>query len=143
MRAVIDLKLKSPNRRAFLRRAASSSIFALSPQWLRSQYTANRPATLYVTDALEKYAARPGLQWSGAAARVPGATIEIDSTREYQPILGFGAALTEASCFLLHSMPAAARHAFLTEAYSPRGLELECRPQLHWRQRLLAQHLLL
>jgi glucosylceramidase len=124
MRAVIDLKLKSPNRRAFLRRAASSSIFALSPQWLRSQYTTNRPATLYVTDALEKYAARPGLQWSGAVARVRGATIEIDSTREYQPILGFGAALTEASCFLLQGMPAAARHTFLTEAYSPLGLNL-------------------
>ena len=124
MRAVIDLNLKSPNRRAFLRRAASSSLFALSPQWLRSLSTANRPATLYVTDAMEKYAARPGLQWSGAAAGVRGATIEIDGTLEYQPILGFGAALTEASCFLLHGMPAAERHAFLTEAYSPLGLNL-------------------
>jgi glucosylceramidase len=124
MRAVIDLNLKSHNRRAFLRGAAYSSIFALSPRWLRSQHAANRPATLYVTDAAEKYAPRPGLQWSAAAARVRSATIEIDSTREYQPILGFGAALTEASCFLLHGMPAAARHAFLTEAYSPFGLNL-------------------
>jgi glucosylceramidase len=124
MRAVIDLNLKSPDRRAFLRHAASCSIFALSPQWLRSQHSTNRPSTLYVTNATEKYAVRPGLQWSGAAARVQGATIEIDSTREYQPILGFGAALTEASCFLLHGMPAAARHAFLTEAYSPLGLNL-------------------
>ncbi len=129
MRAVIDLKVEgrthsSGSRRAFLRGAASSSVFALSPQWLRSQFTANQPATLFVTDAMEKYAARPGLPWSGAAARVRGATVEIDSTLEHQPILGFGAALTEASCFLLCSMPAEARHQFLTETYSPLGLNL-------------------
>ena len=124
MRAVIDVNLKSPNRRAFLRHAASSSIFALSPRWLRSQFTGNRPATLYVTDATEKYAARPALPWNKAAARVRTATIEIDSTREYQPILGFGAALTEASCYLLCGMPADARRAFLTETYSPQGLNL-------------------
>ena len=101
MRAVIDLSLKRPDRRAFLRRAASSSLFALSPRWLRSQPTPNRPATLYVTDAMAKYAERPGLQWTAAAARVGGATLEIDSTRQFQPILGFGAALTDASCYLL------------------------------------------
>jgi glucosylceramidase len=129
MRVVIDLNRESPSqcgssRRAFLRRAAASSVFALSPRWLRSQYTAHRPPALYVTDAMEKYAERPGLQWSGAAARGRGATIEIDSTLEYQPILGFGAALTEASCFLLHGMPTAARQAFLAAAYSPLGLNL-------------------
>jgi glucosylceramidase len=129
MRAVIDPNVESPShcsssRRAFLRRAASSSVFALSPPWLRSQCTANRPAILYVTDAMEKYAERPSQPWSGAAARIRCATIEIDSTLEYQPILGFGAALTEASCFLLRGMPAAARHAFLTETYSPLGLNL-------------------
>ena len=127
MRAVIDLNMenhRNSTRRAFLRRAATSSVFALSPRWLRSQSALHRPATLYVTDAMEKYAERPGLQWSAAAARVPGATIEIDSTLEYQPILGFGAALTEASCFLLHSMPAPARHVFLSETYSPLGLNL-------------------
>jgi glucosylceramidase len=128
MRVVIDRNMEnhcSGSRRAFLRRAASTSVLALSPRWLRSQCTANRAAaTLYVTDAVEKYAERPGLQWSGAAARARVATIEIDSTLEYQPILGFGAALTEASCFLLCSMPASARRAFLTETYSPLGLNL-------------------
>jgi glucosylceramidase len=129
MRSVIDLNSENPSncnssRRAFLRLAGSSTVFALSPQWLRSQPTVNRPATLFVTDATEKYAEHPSPPWSAAAARIRCATIEIDSTREYQPILGFGAALTEASCFLLGGMPAAARHAFLTETYSPLGLNL-------------------
>jgi glucosylceramidase len=50
--------------------------------------------------------------------------LHVDSTRQYQPILGFGAALTDASCFLLSGMPPAARHAFLSEIYSPSGLNL-------------------
>ncbi len=131
------------NRRAFLRSAASSSMLALLPRWMKAQRADNKPAILYVTDAAEKHAARPPLPWTRAVARVPGATIEIDSTRQYQPILGFGAALTDASCFLLSSMPAAARHAFLSETYSSPGLEPECGPLLHRRERLLPQCLLL
>ena len=111
------------SRRAFLRGVASGSLLALSPQWLRSQNTGNRGAILYVTDAMEKHAERPPLRWTRAAAGAR-ATIEIDSTREYQTILGFGAALTEASCFLLQNMPVAARSAFFNETYSPSGLNL-------------------
>jgi glucosylceramidase len=112
------------SRRGFLRGVGSGSLLALSPQWLRSQNTSNRGAILYVTDAMEKYAERPPLRWTRASAGAAGATIEIDSTRECQTILGFGAALTEASCFLLQNMPDAARFAFLNEAYSPSGLNL-------------------
>jgi hypothetical protein len=64
------------------------------------------------------------LYWTPAAARVGVATIEIDSTRQFQPILGFGAALTDASCYLLLGMAAASRQAFLREAFSPEGLNL-------------------
>jgi glucosylceramidase len=111
------------NRRAFLRRAASSSLFALLPRRLRSQ-RADRSAILYVTDVVEKHAARPPLFWTTPTAPVAGASIRIDSTRQYQPIVGFGAAFTEASCFLLSNMPPNARHAFLTEMYSPQQMNL-------------------
>jgi glucosylceramidase len=112
------------NRRDFLRRAASSSILGLLPRWMRAERAHTKEATLYVTDAAEKHVARPALQWANAAGGAPGTTIEIDSTRQFQPILGFGAALTDASCFLLSGMPAADRHAFLTDVYSPSGLNL-------------------
>ncbi len=112
------------NRRVFLHRAASSSMLALLPRWMRAERAHTKTATLYVTDALDKHAARAPLPWAKTAAGAPGATIEIDGTRQYQPILGFGVALTDASCFLLSAMPAAARHAFLTEVFSPSGLNL-------------------
>ena len=78
------------NRRVFLRGAASSSMFALLPQWVRAQRA--QPAMLYVTDALEKHTPRPPLHWAKVVSGAAGMTIEIDSTRQYQPILGFGAA---------------------------------------------------
>jgi glucosylceramidase len=112
------------NRRDFLRQAASGSMLALWPRWMYAEHAHTKTATLYVTDATEKHAARAPLPWAKAVAGAPGTTIEIDSTRQFQPILGFGAALTDASCFLLSGMPAAARHSFLTEIYSPSGLNL-------------------
>src|ERR1700679_2395338 len=112
------------DRRDFVRRPASSSMLVLLPPWVHALRARTREANLYVTDAMEKHATRPPLHWVKAVAGAPRATIEIDSTRLYQPILGFGAALTDASCCLLSEMPAAARRAFLTEIYSPSGLNL-------------------
>ena len=112
------------NRRDFLRRAASCSTLALLPRWMYAERARTKTATLFVTDATEKHAPRPALQWAKAEGGAPGATIEIDGTRQFQPILGFGAALTDASCYLLSGMPPAARHAFLTDVYSPSGLNL-------------------
>jgi glucosylceramidase len=99
-------------------------MLVLFPRWVHALRARTKEATLYVTDAMEKHAARAPLYWVKAEAGVPRATIEIDSTRLYQPILGFGTALTDASCFLLSSMPTAARQAFLKEIFSPSGLNL-------------------
>jgi hypothetical protein len=70
------------NRRDFLRSAASSSMLALLPRWMHAERAPAKTATLYVTDAMEKHAARAPLQWAKAVAGAPGATIEIDSTRQ-------------------------------------------------------------
>ena len=112
------------SRREFLRRAASASLLAVAPRWLNAARTQTRPATLFVTHATEKHAMCPPVSWLPAASGAQFPTVEIDSTRQYQSLLGFGVALTDASCFLMSSMPAAARHDFLTEMFSPLGLNL-------------------
>ena len=48
----------------------------------------------------------------------------VDQSQTFQPILGFGAALTDSSCYLLSRMPADRRNSFLTELYSPQGMNL-------------------
>jgi glucosylceramidase len=99
-------------------------MLAVAPRWIYAARSAGRTATLIVTHATEKYAMCPPMPWSPAASGSHLATVEIDSTRQYQPLLGFGVALTDASCFLLSGMPAPARHAFLSDIFSPSGLNL-------------------
>ncbi len=56
---------------------------------------------------------------------VPGA-IAIDSGERYQSILGFGAALTDAACFLIDRLEAEKKAGFLASVFSPSGLRLNC-----------------
>lgn len=48
--------------------------------------------------------------------------IRIDPSAHYQEILGFGAALTDASCSLLHAMDGSAQQALLAELFGSQGL---------------------
>jgi O-Glycosyl hydrolase len=51
-----------------------------------------------------------------SAARTPDA-INLDSGKRYQEIVGFGAALTDASAILIHNLPATQRDALLKELF--------------------------
>ena len=51
-------------------------------------------------------------------------TVEIDPSRRFQSILGFGGAFTDASCYLLSRMERGARRTLLDELFSPGGLRL-------------------
>ena len=46
-------------------------------------------------------------------------TVVVDTTQRYQPMTGFGAALTDASVSLLNALPRAARDALVRELFSP------------------------
>ena len=60
-----------------------------------------------------------------AAVRHPGLpAVEIFPGRQFQPLLGFGIALTGASCHLLGRMEKSARRALLTDVFGPGGLGL-------------------
>ncbi|MGE5598211.1 MAG: glycoside hydrolase family 30 protein [Bacteroidota bacterium] len=54
--------------------------------------------------------------------------IAIEPVRQYQEILGFGAALTDAACYLLYQLGEKTREAFFQEAFSPSSMDLSvCR----------------
>lgn len=59
------------------------------------------------------------LRFGGGADGVP--VIEIDAARAYQPIDGFGFALTGGSAMLISRLPEAGRSALLRELFSPQG----------------------
>lgn len=70
--------------------------------------------------------AAPLARSAAGAGDVP--VIAVEPARRYQEILGFGAALTDAACYLLHQLGETAREAFLQEAFSPSSMNLSvCR----------------
>lgn len=61
--------------------------------------------------------------WSeGAGSSEAGITV--DSSQRFQSILGFGAAFTDASCYLFSKMPAQQREKLLSEFVGPDGLKM-------------------
>ena len=94
-----------------------ASVMALSPA---GKYTTTafarakepRPEgniTVRVTAADKRYAVVDPPRWRRASGKAGANTIVILPDRKLQPILGFGAALTDAACYMLNQMPEAAR----------------------------------
>jgi glucosylceramidase len=61
--------------------------------------------------------------WRPSAAVTSGA-VEIDATRQFQSVLGFGAAFTGSSCYLMNRMDAGSRRRLLEELFGRGGLGL-------------------
>jgi glucosylceramidase len=78
--------------------------------------SADRSALLLKSDSAFSFSAGPG----------PAPAIEVDSTRRYQSLLGFGYTLTGGSALLLHRMPEAERRALLEELFGPVGIGVSC-----------------
>ena len=111
---------RSMDRRTFLAGAAATGAVLASPTWLSAAPLASS-MQVYSTDAEHRHqliSAQP-------TASSPGSDIVlIDAKTQYQPMLGFGSALTDASCYLLSSMEPTARQKFLADTYSPGAMDL-------------------
>ena len=79
------------------------------------------PVTVRQTAGAKRFAAEPDLIWQAAAPAAADAVV-IDPARTYQEVLGFGAALTEASAYMIHQLDPATREQFLHELFSPSEL---------------------
>jgi len=75
------------------------------------------------TAGAQRYAAQPAVGWEalrGGAANV----IRIDPAAQYQEMIGFGAAFTDASCWTFHQLAEDARQQLFHELFHPTGLGL-------------------
>lgn len=75
------------------------------------------------TAGQERFAEVAVEPWRHAGATAAGA-VQIDPSRQFQSILGFGGAFTEASCYLINRLEPTARHQLLDELFGPGGLRL-------------------
>jgi len=116
------------NRRDFLKTTAASAALAVLSERvgfassIRADVPAPKPEIqMFVTDAQRRHQPGSALRWTQSQTASVGA-IEIDPMQRFQPILGFGGALTDATCYLISQLPEASRKALLNELFSPSEL---------------------
>lgn len=122
--------MRPASRRAFLGKAATSFAAMVCAKGLpsRSQLasTAGSPRA-WLTAGSRRYQeiSLPGWQApTGPPSSAGASAIEVDPSRTFQSILGFGGAFTDSSCFLFNQMGPDARHQLLLELFSTAGLNL-------------------
>ena len=86
------------------------------------------PVSVHITAGNQRYAPSGSLAWQNANRAPAADTIVLRGTRSKQPILGFGAALTDAACYVISQMPEAERERLLQELFHPDQMGLSvCR----------------
>jgi glucosylceramidase len=118
--------MSTSSRRQFLQRA-STAVAAVAYAGRLAVWGEDGPGSGQIrgwrTAGAERFAEIGVEPWGSAGGAAAGA-VEIDCTRQFQSILGFGAAFTDASCYLLSRMEPAARRTLLNELFGPDGLRL-------------------
>jgi glucosylceramidase len=82
----------------------------------------------WVTSGNDRFASAPAIQWGTALERGRGDRIVLNPALKFQEILGFGSALTDASCYMLSQLAPAAREKLFHEVFHPSEMGLSvCR----------------
>jgi glucosylceramidase len=84
--------------------------------------------SMWVTGGKRRFERAAPLVWQPAGKQRSGDTIELNPNQKFQEILGFGAAFTDASCYLFQQLPADARATLFHELFHPSEMALNvCR----------------
>lgn len=112
--------MKPISRRDFVRISAAGAAAAATPISLNA-FAAASPAgriSVWTTAGEQRHAASAPVHWKPASGVAKNA-ITIDSSRQFQEVLGFGAAFTDAACFTLSRLDAQVRHELFQKFFDP------------------------
>ncbi|MFZ0684013.1 MAG: glycoside hydrolase family 30 beta sandwich domain-containing protein [Terriglobales bacterium] len=113
-------------RSSFLGLAATATSRALPVFAMNSVPTGEIAA--WVTAGNNRFTPVTGLAWRAASTPPPGSVIVLNPEKEFQTILGFGGAFTEATCFTFNRLRPQARETLFHELFHPTQLALNvCR----------------
>jgi glucosylceramidase len=119
--------MSSTSRRQFLQQASTAAAAMAYgsglASWADQSSQEIAPLRAWRTAGQERFAEIPVAAWQ-TAAPASGGTVEIDPSRQFQSVLGFGGAFTDASCYLLSRMDPGERRQLLEELFGPGGLRL-------------------
>jgi glucosylceramidase len=120
-----------PSRRTFLKLSALG-IAAASTSELANAFPGSPAASageisVHVTGGDLHYADRPALTWRNVEKNKENA-ITLDPSRKFQTMLGFGAAFTDAACYMFNQLSTSARAPLFHELFHPSEMGLNvCR----------------
>jgi glucosylceramidase len=121
-------------RRDFLRLSAAGlaagAAFEALPAWgsLDSSHPGAGDLAVRVTDDKRRFESAPALAWRQGSGKPGVDIITLNPKRKFQEILGFGAAFTEASCYMFNQLSTDARDRLFHELFHPSELGLSvCR----------------
>jgi glucosylceramidase len=122
--------VRLPTRRQFLQLTTAGIATAAAAEVLPSLPPANPgeatgPISVYVTSPQGHFREAPPVSWRAASA---SSDIVLEPQNKYQEILGFGAAFTDAACYMFNQLAPAARQALFHDLFHPSELGLNvCR----------------
>src|SRR5579864_3176807 len=115
-------------RRSFLKLSAAG-LTATATTDLASALTPSVAAppsgdiTVRVTGGKLRYAPAPNLTWRTAGSTAENAIV-LDPSKKFQEMLGFGAAFTDAACYMFNQLAAPAREQLFHELFHPSEMGL-------------------
>src|SRR5215469_11180878 len=78
--------------------------------------------SVWVTDDQQRCARGPSISWNPGSPGLSSGAITLRPEEKCQPILGFGAALTDAACFTFHRLDREVRKNLFHELFDPSGM---------------------
>jgi len=82
----------------------------------------------WITSEKQRFASVGGLRWRTAAAKPSEHAIVLNPDKKFQPVLGFGAAFTDAACYTFNQLSPSAREQLFHELFHPSEMGLSvCR----------------
>jgi len=121
-------------RRDFLRISATGlaagAVAEATPAWasLHPVSPAAGEIMVRVTDRKRRFESSAALAWRQGSGQPSAETIALNPEKKFQEILGFGAAFTDASCYMFNQLSADAREQLFHELFHPSELGLNvCR----------------
>lgn len=112
------------NRRAFAFAAGSIGVLKASRPLQALTLREPESADIFITDDKRRHEPAGTLQWATSVGSTADATLRIVPEDRFQPVLGFGAAFTDAACFVLHGMQPADRQTLMSELFSTAAMNL-------------------
>jgi glucosylceramidase len=109
----------SQSRREFLKLSAAGLAIVSQAYVLGSTRNPTGEISVHLTaGASARFASQPPLKWL-PAGKSAGPVIVLDPSKTYQEVLGVGAALTEAACYMFNQLTPDAREQIFHELYHP------------------------